>query len=136
MNKPMKATRSPHIDLDDRGIPWIDDTNVKVVEVVLDQMAYGWSPEEIHLQQPHLSLAQIYAALAYYHDHRKDIDDDIARRDKLVKESQAQAGEPVHRNRHAHQLTASIGQCISSLEEIAKMAEPSDLTDRVVYLPL
>ena len=31
---------------------------------------YGWSPEEIHWQHPNLSLAQIYAALAYYHDHR------------------------------------------------------------------
>lgn len=43
-----------------------------------DHLAYGWRPEEIHWQQPHLSLAQIYAALAYYHDHRATMDAEIA----------------------------------------------------------
>jgi len=46
-----------HIRPDDRGTVWIDDTNVKVIEVVLDRLAYGWSPEEIHFQHPDLSLA-------------------------------------------------------------------------------
>ena len=40
---------------------------MKVTEVVLDKIAYGWSPEEIHFQHPHLSLAQIHAALTYYY---------------------------------------------------------------------
>jgi hypothetical protein len=31
---------------------------------VLDKIAYGWIPEEMHLQHPHLSLAQIHAALS------------------------------------------------------------------------
>jgi uncharacterized protein (DUF433 family) len=42
---------------------WIGGTKVKVAEVVLDQIAHGWSPEEIHLQHPNLSLAQVYGAL-------------------------------------------------------------------------
>lgn len=66
-----------HVAIDDRGMAWIDDTNIKVVEVVRDHLAYGWSPEEIHWQHPHLSLAQIYAALAYYHDHRASMDAEI-----------------------------------------------------------
>ena len=71
----MSATTSrPHIWLDDEKRAWIDDTNVKVLEVVLDHLAYGWSAEEMHSHHPHLSLAQIYAALAYYYDHQVEFD--------------------------------------------------------------
>jgi uncharacterized protein (DUF433 family) len=66
-----------HIRLDDRGIAWIDDTNTKVIEVVMDKLAYGWSPEEIHFQHSHLSLAQIHAALTYYYDHQAEFDSRI-----------------------------------------------------------
>ena len=58
------ALKPFHVFLDDAGRAWIDQTNVKVIEVVRDHLAYGWSPEEIHWQHPHLDLAQIYAALA------------------------------------------------------------------------
>ena len=69
----MTTIAPPHIRRDDRGAAWIDETNVKVIEVVLDRLAYGWSPEEIHFQHPDLSLAQIHAALAYYYDHQDEI---------------------------------------------------------------
>jgi uncharacterized protein (DUF433 family) len=71
------TTVTPHIWNDDRGRPWIDDSNVKVVEVALDHVAYGWSAEEIHAQHSHLSLGQIYAALAYYYDHQTEFDREI-----------------------------------------------------------
>ena len=71
------AIEVPHVAIDERGRAWIDDTNIKVVEVVKDHLAYGWSPEEIHWQHPNLNLAQIYAALAYYHDHRVSMDSEI-----------------------------------------------------------
>lgn len=57
----MAMLAHPHIKLDERGVAWIDDANVKVVEVVVDRLAYDWSPEEIHFQHVHLSLAQIHA---------------------------------------------------------------------------
>ena len=59
----MKSVAS-QIEIDDQGIAWITGANTKVIEVVLDKIAYGWSPEEMHLQHPHLSLAQIHAALS------------------------------------------------------------------------
>jgi uncharacterized protein (DUF433 family) len=34
----------------------------------------GLTPEEIAVQYPHINLAQIYAALAYYHANRDEID--------------------------------------------------------------
>jgi len=58
------AQATTHIEIDSRGRAWITGANTIVVEVVLDKLAYGWSPEEMHLQHPHLSLAQIHPALS------------------------------------------------------------------------
>jgi uncharacterized protein (DUF433 family) len=98
----MQAEATAHIYLDDRGVPWIDDTNVKVIEVVLDRIAHGCSPEEIHFQHPHLSLAQIYAALSYYYDRQQEMDAEIQRELGEVAELEAQAADsPLHRRLRA-----------------------------------
>ena len=82
----------PHIELDARGIPILAGTTMKVVELVMAQRAYGWSPEEIHFQHPYLSLSQIHSALAYYWDHQKEIDRDIERRSRNVDQARSEAG--------------------------------------------
>ncbi|MEO8426526.1 MAG: hypothetical protein ABI651_05360 [Verrucomicrobiota bacterium] len=82
-----------HIQLDDRGMAWIDAANIKVVEVALDVIAHGWSPEEIHFQHLHRSLAQIHAALGYYYDHKPEMDAHIQRSAQEVEKLRAQAGE-------------------------------------------
>lgn len=58
----------------------ISGTKTKVIEVVLDRLAHSWDAEEIQRQHPHLSLAHIYSALAYYHDHEEELDRDIEAR--------------------------------------------------------
>lgn len=68
-----------HIRRDERGVAWIADTNTKVKEVVLDEVAHGWDAREIHRQHPHLSLSQIHSAFAYYYDHKAEIDHQIQR---------------------------------------------------------
>lgn len=73
----MTATFTTQIEIDGEGVAWIGGTRTKVVEVVLDKMAHGWSPEEIHFQHPHLSLAQIHAALTYYYENQPVIDEQI-----------------------------------------------------------
>jgi uncharacterized protein (DUF433 family) len=90
----------PHVRLDERGIAWVDDTNVKVIEVVLDKLAHGWSPEEI-VYQHHggLSLAQIHAALAYYYDHQAEFDAEIARQVKEYEEARARSLDSPGRQR-------------------------------------
>lgn len=50
---------------------------VRVAQIVLDYLAHGWSPEEICNQYPHLRHAEVYAAMAYYHDHREEIEAEI-----------------------------------------------------------
>lgn len=75
-----------YITLDARGIPWLTGTNTKVVEIVLDRLAHGWSVEEIHFQHPHLSLAQIHAAFLYYYEHQAEMDRLIAEQTVRVEE--------------------------------------------------
>ena len=95
----MLATEIAHIHLDERGVAWIDDTNTKVIEVVLDKIAYGLNPEEIHHEHPHLTLAQSYASLTYYYDHQAEIDATIARQVKSIEELAGQAEDSPARKR-------------------------------------
>ncbi|MFN3333370.1 MAG: DUF433 domain-containing protein [Caldilinea sp.] len=80
----MIATAYLYITIDETGVPWIAGTATKLVELILDYIAYGWSPEELHFQHPHLSMGQIHSALAYYWDHKSEVDADIERRLQLV----------------------------------------------------
>lgn len=101
------ALESSHVVVDSDGRAWIDETNVKVIEVLRDHLAYGWSPEEIHWQQPGLSLAQIYAALAYYHDHRALVDGQIRESVEVADAAARRAGESALARRLRHIGTAS-----------------------------
>ena len=95
----MTVSTTAHVRLDDRGVAWIDDTNTKVVEVALDMIAHGWSPEEIHFQHPHLSLGQIHAALGYYYDHKSEMDAQIKGTAQQAEQLRAQAGDSPIRKR-------------------------------------
>jgi uncharacterized protein (DUF433 family) len=95
----MPAFMVPHIKFDDRGVAWVDDSNTKVREIVLDELSHGWTPKEIHLNHPHLSLAQIHAALAYYYDHKSEIDREIEDCLQKVEDLKAAAGDSAVRKR-------------------------------------
>jgi uncharacterized protein (DUF433 family) len=74
--------RSPEIR---KGRPCIAGTGVTVRRIA------GWhnlglTPEEIAAKIEHLSLAQIHAALAYYHANRDEIDSDIAAEEAATEE--------------------------------------------------
>lgn len=99
----MTTVVDTHIRLDERGVPWIDDTNVKVLEVVLDQTGQGLTPEGIfHAHAGYLTLAQIHAALAYYYDHKAVIDAEIARQLLEVEELRLESlDSPVHKKLRA-----------------------------------
>jgi len=81
----------PHIRLDDQGKPWIDDTNIKVVEIVLDHLGYGWSAETIQENHPHLSLAQVYSALAWYYENQEEMDAVVKDQGERLRELRAAA---------------------------------------------
>ncbi len=76
----LAETKYQHIFLDERRVPVIAGTTMKVIELALAHLAYGWSPEELHFQFPHLTLGQIYSALAYYWDNQSALEKEIERR--------------------------------------------------------
>lgn len=58
------------------GRPRIAGTRVRVCDVAEARYFHKYTPEEIAGEDvfPHLSLADVYAALAYYHDHKEEIE--------------------------------------------------------------
>ena len=97
----MTAAPIDHIVLDPRGVAWIKDANTKVIEVALDASAWKLSPEAIQAQHPHLTMAQICAALAFYYDHQSEIDAQIQRDlDEVETLRAAAAGESPIEHRH------------------------------------
>jgi uncharacterized protein (DUF433 family) len=86
------TTTYPHVQFDAQGTPIVAGTTMKVVELVMAQMAYGWTPEELYLQHPYLTLGQIHAALAYYWDHKEELDADIERRTREAEQARREAG--------------------------------------------
>lgn len=55
----------------------VDGTRITVNQLVV-WYKQGYSPEEIADQYPHVTFAQVYTALAYYHANREEIEADLA----------------------------------------------------------
>jgi len=74
------------------GRPRIAGTRIKVTHVYnwVEQM--GMTPAQVIAEYPHLTMAQVHAALAYYWSHRDEIHTDIENEEILVAELKAKAG--------------------------------------------
>ena len=88
----LSETRYEHIILNEDQVPLIANSTMKVIELVLDHLAYGWSPEELHFQHPYLTMGQVHAALSYYWDHQQELDADIERRWQFAQAAREKAG--------------------------------------------
>jgi uncharacterized protein (DUF433 family) len=82
--KPVEGYK--HVGLDEKDVPYIQGTTMKIVELVAENTGYGWGADELKVQHPHLTLGQIHSALSYYHDHKDEVEADIERRMKLTDE--------------------------------------------------
>jgi uncharacterized protein (DUF433 family) len=82
----MQTLGYPHIEFNAESVPIISGTTTKVLELVQDHLAHRWNAEDIQRQYPYLSLAQIYAALAYFYDHEQEFEQEISRRVHRVQE--------------------------------------------------
>src|SRR4030095_7232680 len=68
----------PHIEKPEGGSARLARVpRVRVAQIVMDYLAYGWSAEEMCRQHPYLRLAEAHAALGYYYDHTDEIDAEI-----------------------------------------------------------
>lgn len=74
------------------GKPRIAGTRIKVQHVAIWYERMGLSPDEIVSTWPHLTLADVHAALAYYYTHRAQIDTDIREGEEFAET--IRAGQP------------------------------------------
>ncbi len=74
------------------GKPRIAGHRIRVMDIVLWHNKCGWSPDEIVSQFPQLTLADVYAALTYYWDHKKEIEVEIRRSEEV--EAKAHSRHP------------------------------------------
>ena len=69
-------TEHPHIERHEKilgGEPIIKGTRTPV-RAIVENCRLGLRPEEIPTHLPHLSLAQVFDALSYFHDHTDEIE--------------------------------------------------------------
>ena len=87
MNTTAPPTAADHIAVDPAvfgGKPCVAGTRVRVLDVYVWHDLRGQSADEIVSRFPHLKHADVYAALAYFWDHRDAMLVDLERDDQLV----------------------------------------------------
>ena len=73
------------------GRPKVAGTGVTVMRIAA-WYKMGLTPEEIATQYGHLSLAQVHAALAYYHANSDEIEADLAQEEAFAEGVDRQSG--------------------------------------------
>ncbi len=68
------------------GKPRIAGTRIAVQHIAIWHERMGLSADEIVDQHPGITLADVYAALAYYFDHLKEIEESIRAEQVFVEE--------------------------------------------------
>jgi len=79
-------TEHPHIVRIDGvcgGRPIIAGTRISV-RTIVERVSLGDSPEQIVENYPPLTLAQIYDALSYYHEHKSEIKAEMAANEEAL----------------------------------------------------
>lgn len=102
----MVATSLEHIEIVQGAggpKPRIAGSCIRVQDVVLWHEREGMSVEEIVEQYPTITRADIYAALAYYWDHKQELDARIADDEAFVEEYFRDHNDPVEARIQAQQ---------------------------------
>jgi len=89
----MESVISEHIEVTPGmcgGKPRIAGHRIRVQDIVVWHERMGLSPDEIVSEHPGISLADVYAALAYYHDHIEEIRQQIQQDEAFARKLQTQ----------------------------------------------
>ena len=80
------------------GKACIDETRIRVMDIVALHRQ-GYSVEEMldHFDSRPLTEAEVYSALAYYHDHKGEIEASFAAEEKAEGEHEAKRAEYLSR---------------------------------------
>ena len=95
----MTATAWPFIEVDDDGCLTIHAKGSKVLHLVREHLTFDWDAEQLHQQHPHLSLAEIHAALGYYYEHRDECDATLERNEERIEQLKDQLRNPALQDR-------------------------------------
>jgi hypothetical protein len=91
----VESSGADQIRTDDRGVPWLTDTQIKVREIVLDFLCYGWSALRIfHALGATIPLSKIHAAFTYFDNHRSEVLKEIEEADRYAAEMREKLGQP------------------------------------------
>lgn len=82
------------------GKPRVAGHRITVQNIVLWHERGGLSPDEIVSRQPGLTLADVYAALTYYHEHCDEIRAQIQADEAFADRLQAASGSPLQEKRN------------------------------------
>jgi uncharacterized protein (DUF433 family) len=108
----MKSVSVEHIEITPGvcgGKPRIAGHRIRVQDVVIWYESMGMSPDEIVYHYPSITLADVYAALAYYYDHLEEIRQQIRESDDFARELAAKTPSILQRKlKELHVGTDSI----------------------------
>lgn len=89
---------APHVDSHPEkcgGKPCVAGTRVRVWDVAHHIERLGETPDEVIRAYPHLSLADVYGAMAYYWDHREEIEQQMREADAFVEQLMRESGPSI-----------------------------------------
>jgi uncharacterized protein (DUF433 family) len=64
----------------------VNTPRVRVSQIIAAVLTHGWSVPELCRQYPYLTPAEAHMAMAYYYDHRQEIEAEIEEDDRLGRE--------------------------------------------------
>jgi uncharacterized protein (DUF433 family) len=92
----MTVVAIEHIFIDETGVARIGKTRFKVIHLLSQMVTNRRSAEELLDQFSHFSPSKVHTALAYYYDHQREIDDQIACEAVAAEEARLAAGSPTN----------------------------------------
>lgn len=73
------------------GKPRIDGHRITVSDIAIWHERMGMNPDDIVSEYPTITLSDVHAALAYYFDHRNEVDQEIRKSEEFVEQFRAAA---------------------------------------------
>jgi uncharacterized protein (DUF433 family) len=73
------------------GTPCVGGTSLRVSDIVMVHLFHKRTPDQI-ASDYEITLAQVYAALAYYYEHKSELDEDV--RQQILRSRSAKESPP------------------------------------------
>ncbi len=68
----------------DEVVPLLKGTRIRVIDIGIEAEFQGKSPDEIVQAHPHLSLAQVHEALAYFYEHIREMKEKMRNDEEFI----------------------------------------------------